>query len=40
MPSGYQECPDRDPRPTTWSVMLDLALLATVVGTILICGTH
>jgi hypothetical protein len=38
MTSGYQECPDRDPRPTTWGVMLDLALLAGLVKVVLMCA--
>jgi hypothetical protein len=38
MPAGYQECPDRDPPPTTWGVVLDLALLAGLLKAIAMCA--
>ena len=40
MTGGYEECPDRDPKPTAWGVAFDLALLLALVKIVLVCAAQ
>ena len=40
MTGGYEECPDRDPKPTRWGMALDLVLLVGLIEIVLALGTR
>ncbi|HXF54944.1 MAG TPA: hypothetical protein VNK52_12540 [Hyphomicrobiaceae bacterium] len=38
MITGYEECPDRDPRPSLWRVLLEVSLIVGLARMALLWG--